>query len=109
MNNKPNDGGPAFPETRSVDDNENPSPVNRHHFEDSVYIKSTSGMTLRDWFAGQALSGLMALPDERWCPKEIVDKGQMAIEEWRESACLEDARRCYRMANSMLKARGAND
>jgi len=43
---KINDGGPAFP----------------HHFEDAGghprFLQST-GMTLRDWFAGQALAGMM--------------------------------------------------
>lgn len=38
----PKDGGPAFP--------------NEHR---------ANGMTLRDWFAGQALAGLLANPDGR--------------------------------------------
>lgn len=40
-----NDGGPAFPY--------------RHRTGDMV---ATRGMTLRDWFAGQALSGQLANP-----------------------------------------------
>ena len=45
-----NDGGPAFPYT-------NPGPdVGPDQHGNAGY----SGMTLRDWFAGQALSGLMA-------------------------------------------------
>lgn len=38
-----NDGGPAFP-NQNISDKAN-------------------GMTLRDWFAGQALAGLIASPD----------------------------------------------
>lgn len=41
----PADGGAAFPQS-----------------EDSVYIADRSGMSLRDWFAGQALAGLAASP-----------------------------------------------
>lgn len=40
---KPNDGGPAFPR-----------PAN------PPYNSSANGMSLRDWFAGQALAGIMA-------------------------------------------------
>ena len=39
---KPNDGGPAFPRAGSD------------------YVKAQVGMSLRDWFAGQALAGIMA-------------------------------------------------
>lgn len=39
-----NDGGPAFPQNDAV--------INR--------INNHSGMTLRDWFAGQALVGVFA-------------------------------------------------
>lgn len=40
------DGGPAFPETSYYDDKP---------------IGMVSGMSLRDWFAGQALAGLLAM------------------------------------------------
>ena len=44
----PDDGGPAYPSRL---------PKNRdQHLLDNI----NSGMTLRDWFAGQALSGMMA-------------------------------------------------
>lgn len=42
-----NDGGPAFPQ--------NDAHVNR--------INNLDGMSLRDWFAGQALTGLLAFPN----------------------------------------------
>lgn len=38
------DGGPAFPRTVQ-------------HFND--YMEGKDGMTLRDWFAGQALAGMI--------------------------------------------------
>ena len=45
---KVNDGGPAFPETRWDDKTR----------QDVQW----TGMTLRDWFAGQALAGLCSNP-----------------------------------------------
>lgn len=44
-----NDGGPAFPEVNNIGDR-------------APYLIIRGGMTLRDWFAGQALAGLMANP-----------------------------------------------
>jgi hypothetical protein len=58
-----NDGGPAFP---------------RHGYN------SNDGMTLRDWFASQALAGMLANPDS-WTGV----RGVMA----------------YRYADAMLRAR----
>jgi hypothetical protein len=42
---KPNDGGPAFPALYPVEDE-----------------TGRLGMSLRDWFAGQALAGILANP-----------------------------------------------
>lgn len=67
MSNKP-DGGPAFP-------------LSRPHSADWV-----PGMTLRDYFAGQALSGLLSDPNY--------------------GASAEDAANyCYRMADGLLAER----
>ena len=60
-----NDGGQAFPAG---------NPTHGGH----------EGMTLRDWFAGQALAGMLANPDS-W----TGDRGVMA----------------YRYADAMLRAR----
>jgi hypothetical protein len=69
-----NDGGPAFP---------------RHAlkitFPDGSVVPHDPGMTLRDWFAGQALAGLLANPDT-W-----TEAGGVAA---------------YRYADAMLRARG---
>jgi hypothetical protein len=53
--NTPNDGGPAFPGTKSV----------TATCPDSGRVQETytiphGGMSLRDWFAGQALAGIIA-------------------------------------------------
>jgi len=69
----PNDGGPAFPETRWDD-------KTRQEVQ-------WCGMTLRDWFAGQALNGLLSDPNTNGKPNQFAD----------------DA---YRYADAMLKARG---
>ena len=45
----PNDGGPAFPTHPAVD-------------PDNGEYNTEPGMTLRDWFAGKALQGLIADP-----------------------------------------------
>jgi hypothetical protein len=49
-------GGPAFP-----------LPEQRTSFGgQSTYQSASYGMTLRDWFAGQALSGMLADPNGPW-------------------------------------------
>lgn len=68
-----NDGGSAFPLVIP--------PMDGH----TTHVR---GMTLRDWFAGQALAGQLAHDSLENC-----DAGEMA----RES---------YRIADAMLKARG---
>ena len=71
--NKINDGGPAFP-LQSIG---------------PEFAPGYAGMTLRDWFAGQALVGLSVR---------------------REGKCdADDAENAYRLADAMLKAREANN
>ena len=65
---QPNDGGPAFPR-----------PASQHS-------GPQEGMSLRDWFAGQALAGLLA------CPKVLGDFDRLSKES-------------YKWADAMLKAR----
>lgn len=48
MTDTPNDGGPAFPPSIAT------TPMGDAYSE--------NGMSLRDWFAGQALSGYLADP-----------------------------------------------
>jgi len=68
-----NTGGPAFP---------------AHHFD---LAEGEHGMTLRDWFAGKAMQGMLANPKLQ---EQILKAGQSWIE---ESA--------WAVADAMLKAR----
>ena len=53
------DGGPAFPNLEGFDDQSLPSNVNGHYLR-----LDHSGMSLRDWFAGQALAGMLASKED---------------------------------------------
>ena len=69
------DGGAAFPMP--------------HHHDSTkgCYHQFHAGMTLRDWFAGQALAGMMAHKDSsKWTRNEVAGD-------------------CYAYADAMLKAR----
>ena len=73
-----NDGGPAFPHAQRLWDND----------AQSWAVHSVGGMTLRDYFAGQAVSGLYA--DNNFTGSHV------------------DAAKCsYALADAMLKAREA--
>ena len=48
-----NDGGPAFPQSLAFN-------VNGEAVTAGMYFAEGPGMTLRDWFAGKALTGMMA-------------------------------------------------
>ena len=64
-----NTGGPAFPALKDTtkvlyqSDNKEDEIVYEHSF--------VGGMTLRDWFAGQALSGAASLFQRKPTPEEI--------------------------------------
>ncbi len=72
------DGGPAFPGERIVWDAPN-------HPSREIDRIPVSGMSLRDYFAGQALAGLMFMESE--------------------NTFIHDATNCYKMADAMIKAR----
>ena len=76
MSEQINDGGPAFP-----------VPDTYHPNGQVEYGKP--GMTLRDWFAGQALVGLLSGPAEEGAP--TPDRKAVVA---------------YQIADAMLKARG---
>ena len=77
-----NDGGPAFP-------------VADTHHPDGQIQYGTNGMSLRDWFAGQALAGMLAgyLPTlSRNASKTLnIDPRTMGV--------------AYEIADVMLRAR----
>ena len=86
MSTKPiNDGGPAFP--LKIEDGQGG-------------YEQCYGMSLRDWFAGQALAGYTAAPDERKCPA-----GHSNPDLWQRDILAQDAAWCYKMADAMLAAR----
>ena len=79
-----NDGGPAF--ARSA-----------FHHEDAPWQADHScqtGMSLRDWFAGQALAGMEE-------PNRYI-----GVEETKRSLA-KHARNAYEIADAMLAARGS--
>ena len=65
-----NDGGPAFPFAKEM--------------ETIQGLQFSTGMSLRDWFAGQALVGMLASNSRSWCAEDS-----------------------YVYADAMLKARNA--
>jgi hypothetical protein len=70
-----NDGGPAFPVLEAI--------------TNTGSTRATPGMTLRDWFAGQALVGL------------LIDEGMGESGNHIDETC----RDAYRYADEMLKVR----
>lgn len=87
MNTTPNDGGPIA------------SSVTMMNGEHGSRLIPDGGMSLRDWFAGMALQGQMAILDNRTCPSG------RDVEEWRAECKAYDACYCYAMADAMLAAR----
>ena len=80
-----NNGGPAFPfyNEKQVFDT-----ISEFHLE---YLGS-DGMSLRDWFAGEALQGELACQN--------AESG-----EWPEGHESGLAKRCYKIADAMLEER----
>jgi hypothetical protein len=85
MNTPINDGGPAFP-------------VENTYHQNGQVEYGAWGMSLRDWFAGQALAGMV-----------IPDDGKFSLENWRDSLPKRHARNraeiAYRHADAMIAAR----
>lgn len=82
-----NDGGPAFPQSISVS------------YEP---IPSCAGMTLRDWFAGQALAGITSSLAGKDIMRSIVE---LAAEHDAEDIGVTIARSAFEYADSMIKQR----
>ena len=78
MNNEPDNGGPAFPQ----------APIKWNDGNGDCVATGSTGMSLRDWFAGMALQGFSSVPS-------IVDELP-----WDSIASMS-----YDMADSMLAER----
>ena len=77
MSTQINDGGPAFPHFKFTENGK-------------VEICPQGGMSLRDYFAGQALAGMMAHDQtSSWQDYEVAGD-------------------CYVYADAMIKARGVS-
>lgn len=63
---KDNDGGPAFPSDPYID-----HPAHGLVHKAQVGYQPYDGMSLRDWFAGHALSGLLVMPRSGFSPTDI--------------------------------------
>lgn len=74
-------GGPAFPTPKI------------HDFEGNIAVQATLGMTLRDWFAGQALVGVFLIVDRSRLSMPIDDLPRITAEE------------AYAVADAMLSER----
>jgi hypothetical protein len=79
-----NDGGPAFP---------------TDHSNTTEYTDIKGGMSLRDYFAGQALVGLLGNPDRTIKQQQTDGMAELAMQAYAISA--------YRFADEMLKVREA--
>lgn len=82
-------GGPAFPTEPNTQ-----SGFYSHH-----------GMSLRDYFAGQVLAGLMASAEEHF---HGDGKSEAAVSAWHQQVEGNWAKFSYRMADAMLAAREAS-
>lgn len=81
MSTKINDGGPAFP-------------VSSERNANGEILWGFNGMSLRDWFAGQALAGELSAQND-------------STGIWTERLFEKLAERSYKIADAMLKAREA--
>jgi len=70
MSDKIKDGGPAFPPIRLLVDGDR-----------FTRIEGPEGMSLRDWFAGMALQGLLACPQVRQVTKPLKDESTVIASE----------------------------
>lgn len=87
-----NDGGPAFPRTGYWPDTSTAGGEDMHACIASI-TEAEKGMSLRDWFAGQALVGFQAFVVGGW-------SGRMPAEMAEHIAA-----NCYAVADAMIAHR----
>ena len=87
-----NDGGPAFPGERK-------DQIGNDHDGKPVYsIAQYPGMSLRDWFAGQAMLGFLSNPESTKSTLAVAEE-----EDWEPAAV--SAAIAYAQADAMLAER----
>lgn len=91
-----NDGGPAFPSEAVIS-----TAFGELNSSKGTRFTVEGGMSLGDYFAGQALAGLSSIIENRMCPKDRLHD----VDAWRDEILLGDADYCYRLADAMLKTR----
>ena len=90
------DGGQAFPFIKPV------LAKDENGLEIHLGQEYVAGMTLRDYFAGQALVGISQIDDGRvW-----NEKCGKTYEAWCRNIREMDAKLCYSYADAMIKERG---
>lgn len=87
---KNNDGGPAFPRSAVITS------------EDTEWDHGDDGMSLRDWFAGQALASCAFQQLAATLAKAMADAGQTVTLHISAQA---SAKAAYEVADAMLAAR----
>lgn len=88
MSDKIDDGGPAFPVPEE------------NYMSDGSY--SNTGMTLRDWFAGQAIPELIRIVERATAGRDDVPDSTAG-----KVAAKVVAIQAYQMADAMIQARKA--
>ena len=69
--------------------------------DDRLHQPNYTGMSLRDYFAAAAITGMLSLADDRvW----RSDSGE-TLQDWRKRMFMEDAVSAYTMADAMIDAR----
>jgi hypothetical protein len=99
VSNNIDDGGPAFPVTTRKMTEDQWDAYKETHGDETTCV----GMTLRDWFAGQALAGIlssMADAGFRDAMLGLADADHIGLEDTLSLAA-------YEHADAMLKARNA--
>jgi len=89
-----NDGGPAFP----VSTRPSSIPSEPYGHQDGESTWQFGGLTIRDWFAGQALAGIMASPLEYVRGAKETGRGHLSMGEV-------FVQQAYAVADKMLAAR----
>lgn len=91
---KPEDGGPAFPSIRAME---------RARDGSMTITEKEPGMSLRDWFAGQALAGFLATMANPKAVDAVYDEAAQMGRSFNQQLATD----AYARADAMLAARKA--